>query len=50
MREIDLEPKDWKSGREKPKEPFFGSGPTPEQWAQILGVAISVTAIYFVLH
>jgi hypothetical protein len=26
---IDLDPQDWKSEREKPKEPFFGDGLIP---------------------
>jgi hypothetical protein len=37
---VDLAPQDWKSEREKPKEPFFGNGLIP--WlVYLVGFAIT---------
>jgi hypothetical protein len=49
MPEIDLPPHEWKSEREKPREPFFGDG-LPSAIAWLIGFSITVTAVYFVLH
>jgi hypothetical protein len=44
-KEIDLDPQDWTSEREKPKEPFFGEGLVP--WL-IYMVGFAIT--YFAVH
>ncbi len=38
MKDIDLEPYNWKSEREKPREPIFGPG-----WPIAVGVVLSIT-------
>ena len=37
--DVDLEPHNWKSDREKPREPIFGPG-----WPIALGVVLSIVA------
>jgi hypothetical protein len=43
--DFDLPPKDWKSDREKPREPFWGPGA-----AQGLGYAVSLFATMAILY
>jgi hypothetical protein len=44
---VDLDPQDWASEREKPKEPFFGDGLIP--WLVYLaGFAIVSYAVHWI--
>jgi hypothetical protein len=46
---VDLKPNEWKSEREKQREPFFGSG-APEAIAYLVGLVITVTVIHFCIR
>lgn len=45
QKEIDLHPREWRTDRERPREPFFGSG-APEAAAYAVGFAIMATLVY----
>jgi hypothetical protein len=42
---IDLPPDQWRSEREKPREPFFGPG-LPEGIAYVVGFTVMATLVY----
>lgn len=44
---LDLEPSEWRSEREKPREPFFGKGLGPGL-AWLLGFSLMVTIVHVV--
>jgi len=46
-RYVDLMPREWKSEREKPREPFFGPG-LPGAIAYLIGFAIVFSALYWI--
>lgn len=48
-RKVDLYPYEWKSEREKPREPLFGPG-LPGAIAYLVGFAVMFAAIYFAVH
>ena len=49
MKKIDLEPHDWRSDKNKPREPFFGPG--LKEWGPyLLGLTIFMTAMYYARH
>jgi len=43
MKDVDLEPQNWQSDRDKPREPIFGPA-----WPIIPGVIFSVAAIVLI--
>ncbi|MBN9601809.1 MAG: hypothetical protein J0G33_02640 [Afipia felis] len=43
---VDLAPRDWKSDREKPREPIFGSGAV-EGISYLIGMAIVLAIIHW---
>lgn len=47
--DIDLPPKDYRSDREKPHEPFFGSG-AKNALGYALGWLIVSAGVYLALH
>ncbi len=47
--QIDLDPHDWKSEREKPYEPFFGSG-APGWGLWLIGFTLAATVAYWLRH
>jgi hypothetical protein len=47
--DIDLPPKDWKSDRPKPREPFFGSG-APDAIGYGIGWLITFSLLYYFTH
>jgi hypothetical protein len=47
--DIDLPPKEWKSEREKPREPIFGSG-APGALAYAASWILTAALIYYFTH
>lgn len=48
-KDIDLPPSEWKSEREKPREPIFGPG-APDALAYAFGWIVTVGLIYYFTH
>jgi hypothetical protein len=46
---VDLMPNEWRSEREKPREPIFGSG-LPGAIAYLVGFVIVFSALYALKH
>jgi hypothetical protein len=49
LKDLDLEPHNWKSEREKPREPIFGPG-LPGALAWVVGFSIVFTISYWLRH
>lgn len=46
---VDLEPHNWKSDREKPREPFFGPG-LPDFLAYVIPFTLTAIAVHYFLR
>jgi len=46
---IDLNPREWRSEREKPREPIFGPG-LPGALAYVVAWIVTFSAIYYFTH
>lgn len=47
-KDVDLAPYEWKSEREKPREPIFGKG-APEWAVYVVSLAASIIAVRYFL-
>ena len=47
-KDVDLDPHEWKSERDKPKEPFFGDG-WPEALAYAIGFLIVSLGVHYLV-
>ena len=48
-KDVDLAPHEWRSEREKPREPFFGPG-APGWLVWMVGLTITLTIGYWIRH
>jgi hypothetical protein len=48
-KDVELHPKEWRSERDKPREPFFGKG-LPGGLAYLAGFIVMFTVIYYATH